>query len=102
MTKIEKVVQEFQALLDEPLTLDVYAEIDLPCHLIVGVQSTFPAKSVAELLRQHLSRLFYPEVSGGHMSPISHAEEVNEIICAALKNYGMPQCPVVFDVLDWS
>ncbi|MCW8945155.1 MAG: alpha/beta hydrolase [Sedimenticola sp.] len=74
---IHKVALDFQALLSEPLTATAYQAIDLPVCLLRSQESPLPTRRVAEVLEQHLPKLEAHWVSGGHMAPITNADEVN-------------------------
>lgn len=74
---IHKVALDFQALLHEPLTAESYQTIDLPVCLLRSQESPLPTRRVAEVLQQHLPQIAAHWVKGGHMAPITHADEVN-------------------------
>lgn len=76
---IHKVALDFLALLHEPLTGKSYQAIDLPVCLLRSQESPLPTLRVAEVLQQHLPHLETHWVKGGHMAPITNANEVNPL-----------------------
>lgn len=76
----KKLPLGFQALMEEPLSLEDYSKIKRPVCLIAGRQSPFASRRVAELLVDYLPGCHLKWVSGGHMAPILQTDEVNAII----------------------
>ena len=76
---IKKVALDFQAGINEPLTIKEYQQIQIPICLIRSAQSPLPTRQIAYTLETTLSKLETHQVDGGHMSPISHANTVNQI-----------------------
>jgi pimeloyl-ACP methyl ester carboxylesterase len=74
---IAKVSLDFQALLREPLRAADYRNLTAPVCLLRSRESPLPTRRIAEILEQTLPRLESHWVGGGHMAPISNAEEVN-------------------------
>lgn len=81
---VKKVLLDFQALFGEPSTLEDYANIDLPCCLIGGKRSPLSSRRIVSLLKETLPDNEFYQVDGGHMSPITHAGAVNDIIVSAV------------------
>ncbi len=77
---IDKVVLDFQALLNESLTIEDYANINIPVCLIKGEKSPLSAIRLFRILAQTLPDPFLYSVPGGHMSPVTHFKKVNRII----------------------
>ncbi len=87
--RVKKVVLDFQALFQEPLSLKDYANISVPCCLISGQQSPFPTRRIMALLKETLPNNVFHQVSGGHMSPVTDTSEINRIIGSFVrKNFG--------------
>jgi pimeloyl-ACP methyl ester carboxylesterase len=62
-------------------TLYALACLGMPIQLIAGGKTTLAAQGVIEVLRNIWPSAEYAEIVGaGHMSPVTHAERVNEII----------------------
>ena len=76
---IQKVVLDFQAGINEPLTTGEYQQIKIPICLIRGTQSPLPTQQIADTLEAALSQIETHHVDAGHMAPISHADSVNRI-----------------------
>ncbi len=77
---IQKVALDFQAGINEPLTIKDYKQIELPVCLITSPQSPLPTRQIAANLEKTLPRLQAHSVDGGHMAPISNANSVNRIV----------------------
>ncbi|GGD56114.1 alpha/beta fold hydrolase [Lacimicrobium alkaliphilum] len=78
--QVNKLKLDFQALLGETYTPEKYAKIEQPVLLMTGKNSRQSAHAVAAVIAHQLPRLTARPVSGGHMAPITHAEEVNNLI----------------------
>ena len=78
--KIQKVRLDFQALLTDRLRLTDLHQLDIPVCLLYGQQSPLSTRRIVDLLSQTLPRINCHQVSGGHMAPITHADEVNDIL----------------------
>jgi pimeloyl-ACP methyl ester carboxylesterase len=62
-------------------TLDALARVGMPIQLIAGSQTTTAAQGVIDVLRSIWPAAEYGEIVGaGHMSPVTHAEHVNEVV----------------------
>ena len=78
---VEKVLIDFRSLLSEPLALkDYYIRIKAPTCVLTGIRSPASSLRIAELLSQALIQAELHRVVGGHMAPITHAEDVNRAI----------------------
>lgn len=77
---IDKVLLDFQALFNEPLTLEDYSKINIPVCMIKGEQSPLSSLQIFGMLEQAIFDTSIYLVPGGHMSPITHFKKVNEII----------------------
>ena len=78
---VGKVAAEFAMLGTMTHRLADYAGVTAPVRLIVGERSPNGAKAVVEVLDRGLSRAHVRVVTGaGHMSPITHRDEVAQLI----------------------
>jgi pimeloyl-ACP methyl ester carboxylesterase len=83
--QLAKVVLDFHALLSEPAEIEDVCDIALPTLLVQGGCTTLPARCVSARLRMALPEAAFRVVRGaGHMSPITHREQVNALIAAHL------------------
>ncbi len=66
----------------EPTTpLSALADLDMPTMLVKGLETPSPTARVVELLAAALPGVRVAEIPGaGHMSPITHADDVNAAI----------------------
>lgn len=80
--QIAKVKLDFVALLAEPTTLADLATLDIPTLLLFGAHGPMSTRTVAEELAATLPRAAIRRTPGGHMAPITHADEVNGAIAA--------------------
>ena len=77
------------ALFREPAPLAAFGQLDLPVLYMSGKRSRPSALGVARLLSRTLPRVEVVEFeSMGHMGPMTHADEVNEVIRAFLRRVG--------------
>lgn len=62
-------------------TLEAVAALSMPIQLIAGSNTTPAALGVIAVLRNIWPAAEYAEIAGaGHMSPVTHAERVNEVV----------------------
>ena len=62
-------------------TLEELAALRMPIQLVAGSSTTRSALGVVKVLRGIWPDAAYAEIAGaGHMSPLTHADRVNEII----------------------
>jgi pimeloyl-ACP methyl ester carboxylesterase len=76
---IKKVALDFQAGINEPLTLADYRNIQLPTCLISSPQSPLPTRQIVSNLERALPNCQTHRIDGGHMAPITNAYSANEI-----------------------
>jgi pimeloyl-ACP methyl ester carboxylesterase len=86
--QIKKVQLDFQALITDSLRLSDLHTLDMPVCLVEGKKSPRSTKRIIDLSAAALPRSIRHEVRGGHMAPITHADEVNDIIVSSLKRAG--------------
>jgi pimeloyl-ACP methyl ester carboxylesterase len=90
--QLAKVVLDFHALLSEPAELEDVCDIALPTLLVQGGCTTLPSRCVCARLRVALPEASFRVVQGaGHMSPVTHREQVNALIAAHLDASSGPQ-----------
>lgn len=77
---IGKVVLDFQAGINEPLTLDDYRQIEIPVCMIASLQSPLQTRQIIYNLEETLTNFKTHWVSGGHMAPIGNSRSVNPIL----------------------
>ena len=79
------------ALLSELTPLDVFRTLDIPVLYMMGKQSPHSALEVARLLTGVLPNVEVVEFDGlGHMGPITHPQQVNEVIARFLASKAHP------------
>jgi len=84
--RIGKVVLDFRALVEEPAGLADYAALRVPVLLVQGERSPAPSRRIVELLAAAVPHAQVVRIAGaGHMSPLTHAQPVNEAIAAHLR-----------------
>lgn len=78
-----KTYKEWPSAFEPTTPLAALACLDMPIMLITGLDTRAPTARVVELLAGVLSDVCMTEIPGaGHMSPITHAEDVNAAIDA--------------------
>lgn len=83
--RLPKVVLDFHATFNEPTRLDDFRAMDVPTLLVEGTRSPQPTRRICELLACTLPVAHLVSVEGaGHMSPITHRDQVNAIVFAQL------------------
>lgn len=87
--QIDKVRLDFQALFGEPSTLADCARLDMPSLVLSGSASPRSTRALAERLAGALGNATSMQVAGGHMAPITHADAVNELVAAFLRQHAL-------------
>jgi pimeloyl-ACP methyl ester carboxylesterase len=84
---VDKVALEFRAIEAMPsASLQDYAALDMPALLIHGAKTRLPAIAVLEVLAGLLPQARIEQVDGaGHMSPITHRDEVNALVLSHIE-----------------
>ncbi|GGO72315.1 alpha/beta fold hydrolase [Bowmanella pacifica] len=82
--QVKKVRMDFSGLTEEAYQLADYAQIQCPVLLLGGKESRTSALEVLDGLAASLPNVQRKWVSGGHMSPISHSKEVNDLLLSFL------------------
>lgn len=79
-----KVNADFDALLNEPASLDDYAKLPMPVHLFKGTRSPVSSRTVAQLLAEAIPQATLTRVEAGHMGPLTDARRVTPLLLNAL------------------
>jgi hypothetical protein len=75
------VAHHFWSLIEETTPLAAYAAIDVPTLIVCGTRSPAPSRAITRLLAETLPRARHRTIrNAGHMSPITHAAEVNALV----------------------
>jgi len=83
---IAKVKLDFIALLGEPARVPDMAQLDLPALVMAGAKGPVSTRRVAETLAAALPQGQFMLTAGGHMAPITHAADVNQVLLGFLEN----------------
>ena len=76
-----QTVEGFLSNLSNPTALDDCRRIPVPTTVVCGADTTAPDRRVTELLREAVPGCRYAVVPGaGHMSPLTHPEELARIV----------------------
>jgi pimeloyl-ACP methyl ester carboxylesterase len=68
-------------LFTEPTSLDAFRSLDVPVLFMTGTRSTASAHGVARLLVAALPRVEVVQLEDlGHMGPVTHPDQVNDVI----------------------
>jgi pimeloyl-ACP methyl ester carboxylesterase len=85
--RMEKVSSDFDATLGNPTPLSAYKKLNVPTLLLYGLQSPQSTQRIAEWIGSELPNA---EIRGllslGHMGPVTHAENIANIIMKFIKN----------------
>ncbi|MFW2368866.1 MAG: alpha/beta fold hydrolase [Desulforhopalus sp.] len=84
---IRKVVLDFQAGINEPLTLEDYMQIKTPVCMIASGQSPLQTRQIVYNLEKTLPNLETHWVDGGHMAPIGNGRSVNPILRTFIESF---------------
>lgn len=81
METVDKVAMEFAAIEEQETNrLEAYEAIGAPTLLLYGAKTRAPAKAVVRILEAALPHVRSVEIArAGHMSPITHREQVNAL-----------------------
>ncbi len=70
-----------------------YGGLDLPTLMLCGTQTRGPVGAVTRLLAETIPGARLETIAGaGHMSPVTHAEQVNAAIAAHLRGARLTIC----------
>jgi pimeloyl-ACP methyl ester carboxylesterase len=80
------VAHHFWSLVHEDTPLAAYAAVDVPTLILCGTLSPRPSRAITRLLADTLPRARHRTIrNAGHMSPITHAADVNPVILEHLR-----------------
>jgi pimeloyl-ACP methyl ester carboxylesterase len=83
--RLAKVALDFYATLNEPAGLDEMRAIGVPTLLLQGACTALPTRRICERLARALPEVTLKAIEGaGHMLPLTHRDEVNDLIVAYL------------------
>ena len=75
---LAKVALDFHALFEEPVRLADYAGLTVPTLILCGERSPGPSRRIVAMLATAMRHARVERIAGaGHMSPFTHANEVN-------------------------
>lgn len=76
---------QFPALIWDPACIADFGRMDVPTLLVQGMRTTLAARRLCQRLAQAWPRAHVELVGGaGHMSPVTHREQVNALVTAHL------------------
>jgi len=75
-----KVALDFDALLNDELTLKDYQQVEAPVLILQGEYTRRSARAVVKALSTALTSVTVKPVQAGHMGPLTHPAEVNPLI----------------------
>ncbi|MBM3597521.1 MAG: alpha/beta hydrolase [Alphaproteobacteria bacterium] len=88
---LAKVALDFFATFNEPTRLDEVRAVGVPTLLVKGTCSPLPAQRISDLLSRTLPEANLEMVAGaGHMLPLTHRDEVNNLIVSHLEANPQP------------
>jgi len=88
-SKMSKVLMDFEAAFNPDLTPDDIKKISLPALLLYGQDSPSASRQVIHHLSETLPNAEIRGLIGmGHMGPVTHREQINEIIAGYLERSG--------------
>jgi pimeloyl-ACP methyl ester carboxylesterase len=80
-SEMPKVLMDFEAILSGYLSPSDLNKIDCPVLVMYGLESPEATRQVANLLSEKLPKVETRELIGiGHMGPITHRDQINDII----------------------
>jgi len=83
-----KLRLQWDAVAWKDTTPAAYSELGMPTLLIRGAETTLSARVMVNIMHETLPNVRLVEIPGaGHLSPITHADEVNAHIVAHLRNH---------------
>jgi pimeloyl-ACP methyl ester carboxylesterase len=84
------VAHHFWSLIEEDTTLAAYAGVEVPTLILCGTRSPGPSRAIARMLADALPRARHRTIrDAGHMSPLTHPDEVNPLIVEHLRTSGI-------------
>jgi pimeloyl-ACP methyl ester carboxylesterase len=81
--RLAKVALDFHATIQEPTHLEDFRRIVVPALLVKGACTALPTQRICMRLARTLQSISMKTIAGaGHMSPLTHRDEVNDLIVA--------------------
>lgn len=85
--QLAKVALDFHATLHEPATIDEFRMLAVPTLVLQGADTKLPTQRICRRLAAALPDACMGTIDGaGHMLPLTHRNEVNDLIVAHLEN----------------
>ncbi len=87
-----KVILDFRALINEQAELGDYANITCPVLVLCGEYARGPSRRIVEILAgafQCVTLQMIPQA--GHMSPVTHPDEVNNAVLDHLYRHSVTE-----------
>jgi pimeloyl-ACP methyl ester carboxylesterase len=85
VARLAKVALDFQAAIHEPSHLGEVERISLPTLLLHGDRSPLPTRRICQRLARAMQNASTATILGaGHMAPLTHRDQVNDLIVAHL------------------
>ena len=86
--RLPKIALEFHATLNEPTCLEDFRSMSAPTLLLHGTGSPWPTRRICDLLERILPQAQLKTIGGGgHMSPVTHRDQVNALIVAQVDSH---------------
>jgi pimeloyl-ACP methyl ester carboxylesterase len=93
--RLAKVALDFHATIREPTRPADFRRIMVPTLLVQGACTTLPTQRICLRLARTLRSVDVKTINGaGHMSPLTHRDEVNDLIVAHLNANSPVRCGV--------
>ena len=84
---MQKIMTGWQAIINDTITMDDIATISVPALIVSGSQSPATTRWICSQLARNIPGAKFQEINGGgHMSPITHPEAVNEVVLNYIDN----------------
>lgn len=84
--RLEKVALDFRAAFDEPTRLQDCWPLFMPTLILQGGASPLPARRICGQLSRVIAAARLETIEGaGHMLPLTHADQVNELVAGHLE-----------------
>lgn len=75
------VAHHFWSLIEEQTQIADYGRIEVPTLIVCGTLSPAPSRTITRLLAEAMPRVRHRTLrNAGHMSPLTHAAEVNRLV----------------------
>jgi len=90
--RLTKVALDFHATLSEPARPEDFRMLALQTLIVQGSRSPLPTRRICELLARALPEACMKTIDGaGHMAPLTHRDEVNDLVVAHLDANRVPR-----------